>query len=861
MRSTSDVLKERLELWKKGNIDNLLEEGQTIQLRLPKFYQKAEIEGENARTFARLIEKGDIKAALRHLNDEGNAGKLPLNSLQPDNLTVKEHLLRKHPRRKPALIEAITKDTPTSAPHPVIYEELDGTLIKETVQRMTGSAGPSGLDTTGWKCLCSSFGTASTDLCKAIARVARRICSCYVDPLGLTSFVACRLIALDKNPGVRPIGVGEVLRRIIGKAILTVTSDDIRRVVGTQQLCAGQISGSEAGVHTMRHMMENSSTEAVLLVDASNAFNSLNREAALRNVHTLCPALAPVLINTYREDSPLFIDGDVILSQEGTTQGDPLAMPMYAIGTLPLIQQLPNQCKSVWFADDATAGGRLDNIKTWWDSIKDLGPKFGYTPNAEKSWLIVREEALEQAQCIFHDSGINISSQGRPHLGAPLGSNAFIQSFVESKVTNWVKEIKQLATIAKSQPQDAYAALIHGLMGRWTYLMRTVPDVGNLFEPLEDAIRLHLLPAITGRLGFTDQERKLFALPARHGGLGIAIPSQMAHSQFEASSIITKPLVAILQTGSTEYNEFEVRNAQVQLKKEISRQRKASQMDQATSLKETLPTPLQRSMELASEKGASVWLTTMPIKDLGFTLHKQAFRDALCIRYGWEPTNLPTHCPCGMAFNTAHAFSCSKGAFPSIRHDHIRDLTAQLLTEVCHNVEIEPPLQPLTGETFPRRTSNVDDHARQDVKAQGFWGCKRECTFFDVRIFNPYAPSNVTGSLAATYRRHEKEKRRMYERRIIEVERASFTPLVLSATGGWGPSATITFKRLASLISEKYRKPYSQTMNMIRCKMAFSLIDSAVMCLRGARSSMHNPARSLNLSETPIDLIVTHGRI
>ena len=150
---------------------------------------------------------------------------------------------------------------------------------------------------------------------------------------------------------------------------------------------------------------------------------------------------------------------------------------MYAIGTMPLIQQLPKQCKSAWFADDATAGGRLNNIKTWWNSIKNLGPKFGYTPNAEKNWLIVREEALKQAQCIFHDSGINISSKG-----APLGSSAFIQSFVESKVTNWVKQIKQLATIAKTQPQDAYAALTHSLMFRWTYLIRTVPEVGNLFD-------------------------------------------------------------------------------------------------------------------------------------------------------------------------------------------------------------------------------------------------------------------------------------------------------------------------------------------------------------------------------------------
>ena len=80
----------------------------------------------------------------------------------------------------------------------------------------------------------------------------------------------------------------------------------------------------------------------------------------------------------------------------------------------------------------------------------------------------------------------------------------------------------------------------------------------------------------------------------------------MAHSQFEAPYILMKPLVSILQAGSTECVKLEVRNAQIQLKKEISRQRKASLLDQATSLKETLPTQLQRSMELVSEKGASV---------------------------------------------------------------------------------------------------------------------------------------------------------------------------------------------------------------------------------------------------------------
>ena len=79
----------------------------------------------------------------------------------------------------------------------------------------------------------------------------------------------------------------------------------------------------EAGIHAMRGLLESEGTEAVILVDAFNAFNSLNREAALRNVRILCPVLAPILVNTYCQPSRLFIDGEHIWSQEGTMQGDP----------------------------------------------------------------------------------------------------------------------------------------------------------------------------------------------------------------------------------------------------------------------------------------------------------------------------------------------------------------------------------------------------------------------------------------------------------------------------------------------------------------------------------------------------------
>ena len=121
--------------------------------------------------------------------------------------------------------------------------------------------------------------------------MARRLCSTFIDPLCLSSFVACHLIALDKNPGVRPIDICETVRQIVSKAVLPVTRLDVLEAVGALQLCAGQIAGVEAGIHAVRSSFNDESTEGVLLVDASNDFNSLNRNVALHNIWHLCPAL------------------------------------------------------------------------------------------------------------------------------------------------------------------------------------------------------------------------------------------------------------------------------------------------------------------------------------------------------------------------------------------------------------------------------------------------------------------------------------------------------------------------------------------------------------------------------------------
>ena len=108
--------------------------------------------------------------------------------------------------------------------------------------------------------------------------------------------MAYRLVPLDKRPGVHPIAIA---RRIISKAIFTVIGGDIQQAVGTLQLCAGQAAGIEAAIHVMRHIYEDNNTEALLLVDAENTFNILNRKAALRNISILCPVMSIILQNIY----------------------------------------------------------------------------------------------------------------------------------------------------------------------------------------------------------------------------------------------------------------------------------------------------------------------------------------------------------------------------------------------------------------------------------------------------------------------------------------------------------------------------------------------------------------------------------
>ena len=141
---------------------------------------------------------------------------------------------------------------------------------------------------------------------------------------------------------------------------------------------------------------------------------------------------------------------------------------------------------------------------------------------------------------------MNITTKGKRQLGAALGTRSFVEEYVRQKVAAWAQEIEYLSSIAITQPHAACAAFNHGLMNKWMFLARTIADISNLFQLLEEAIRHRFLPSLTGQNAFNDAERELMALPVCLGGLGITKPTtQTAHkhstSYIESHSTTSSP--------------------------------------------------------------------------------------------------------------------------------------------------------------------------------------------------------------------------------------------------------------------------------------------------------------------------------
>ena len=197
--------------------------------------------------------------------------------------------------------------------------------------------------------------------------------------------------------------------------------------------------------------------------------------------------------------------------------------------------------------------------------------------------------------------------------------------------------------------------------------------------------------------------------------MNIRNPVETADEEFKASVFITENLAQIIKNQENDYTNYDEEEAKGRtktakiMKEEVLKQK----YDQVVA---QVGPKLKRNIELAKEKGASSWLSAVPIKALGFVLNKQEFRDSICLRYGWNIPDTPSYCQCGQKNNLDHTLSCPKGGYHIMRHNGIRDLEGELMREVCRDVKIEPELLPIGEQDM---SGNVAGKTRLDVSGVG----------------------------------------------------------------------------------------------------------------------------------------------
>ena len=220
---------------------------------------------------------------------------------------------------------------------------------------------------------------------------------------------------------------------------------------------------------------------------------------------------------------------------------------------------------------------------------------------------------LSEAETLFDGTGINITTEGRKYLGGFVGKRTGEEDYVKDLVEDWVNQIEELSKIAKCEPQAAYSAFTAGFKHKMTYYMRTIPDLNEIMQPLDNVINNSFIPAITEEHILSPDDRKLLSLPARLGGMGIPIFSEVCTREYNSSLKATESLRPKIIAQD---NRFILdKKSERQRDAAIRSDRNNEEKQMLDNLRSKMSPEQVRANDLAQLKGASAWLTALPLKD------------------------------------------------------------------------------------------------------------------------------------------------------------------------------------------------------------------------------------------------------
>lgn len=779
---------------------------------------------------------GDVRGALRLLTSEEDQA--------PQNDQTYALLASKHPPMPDDLSLPPPADDDLADPVQVGEDEVRKALSSF---RPGSAGGPDGLRPCHLKALTArGAAEAGVRLLASLTKFVNLILRGEVPGFARSAFYGATLTALSKKDGgVRPIAVGNTLRRLATKVGAWSSSAALGGSLRPVQLGYASRGGCEAAAHAARRYLKESASKRVIFkVDMANAFNSLRRDVFLAAARSRVPGLYRLLWQAYSEPSNLFYGERSLVSATGIQQGDPFGPALFSLGIDELTREIDTEL-NVWYLDDGTLGDVPEKVVACVSSLVDRLRGAGLEINGQKCQLTIlqhtREEAVETTEmfrALLPEVEI-VPESGATLLGAPLSEEG-LESAIRGKCGDLERLVSRLELIESHQ---AFFLLKNCLsIPKLQYILRASPayrQVASL-ERFDETV-VAALRTVTN-VQFEGPSLEQAALPVSLGGLGMRRSKDIALPAFLSSLYSAAPLVeAVLLNVHHLAESGELRTVE-EVWEEHHGGSLADELDKGRQKSWDLPLAENRKDRLlesgdqvsrarmlaASCRESGLWLHALPVPTLGTLLEPETFRIAVALRVGANVCQ--SHkCRCGREMDTRglHGLSCRYSAGRIPRHTALNDIIKRSLMGAGVPAVLEPV--------------GIDrgDGKRPDgITVFPFSGGKSLC--WDSTCVDSFAETNLIRSAmepGSAASRAEDTKRRKYSELGA---RFRFEPIAVETTGVFGKTTASVVTEIGRRITGATGEPretlwLEQRIGLaIQRGNAFSILSAAVESHNGA---------------------------
>ena len=539
--------------------------------------------------------------------------------------------------------------------------------------------------------------------------------NCDIDKSVRQYLFGASLTALSKpGGGIRPIAVGVLWRRLVGKVAVKYVSDRATAILGHTQLGFGIKGGAEAAAHAARRIIsELGEGEVFVKLDFKNAFNNCRRDTILESVAKHFPEILPFVFSSYGRHSHLFFGESIILSQEGIQQGDPLGPLLFCLALHDLLQPLCSDFK-VAFLDDVTIAGDLHSVLNDINCLVGASSAIGLSLNDLKSEVVGGSPLTTASFSSYYPNFKQVKSDDVILLGAPLHVNG-----LEGALRGKCEDLSLALSRIKLLPSHDSLYLLKNIFAipKLLYIMRTAPSFMSpsllLYDDMLSSSMSSLFNVSLSPSSYTQA-----SLPVRLGGLGIRSAVTLAPSAFLASLHSTAELVkqllpihystkadtllneALLHWHSLAPVGFPVTPPP----NESMHNQRAWDHPLSTAIADHLlyncnDITHKARLNAVRSPWAGDWLQAVPATNLGLHLDDASITISLALRLGANTVHSHT-CSCGTLVTPDghHGLSCTRSAGRHYRHSTINNIIHLGLESAGIRSRLEPSgLMPSTS--------------------------------------------------------------------------------------------------------------------------------------------------------------------